>query len=242
LKSFLWVFALSLFISVTQATENSQWSYSGATGPDNWATLSSKFSDCSGRNQSPVDLNSFIEAELKPIKFVYNAGNQVINNGHTIQVNSGGGGYIELDNQKFRLLQFHFHAPSENHIKGKSFPMEAHLVHGDDQGNLAVVAVMFEEGSENPILQQVWQVMPKQAGGKKNLSSPLHPYKLLPTQRSYYRFNGSLTTPPCTEGVHWIVMKRAVSASVEQIRMFEEVMHHPNNRPIQALNSRMILR
>ena len=226
----------------SHAAGKAHWSYSGATGPEHWAELSPKFADCAGRNQSPIDLSTFIEAELEPIKFTYSMGSEVINNGHTIKVSSDSGGRIEVDGNSFRLLQYHFHAPSENHIKGESFAIEAHLVHADGKGNLAVVAVMFEEGPENPILSRICQIMPKRSGDKKSLSASVQPYKLLPSDRSYYRFNGSLTTPPCTEGVRWLVMKEPVKASARQIRKFEQVMGHPNNRPVQPLNSRAVLK
>jgi carbonic anhydrase len=215
------------------------WDYIGAKGPANWANLSAKYRGCSGKNQSPVDLSHFIKADLEPIGFHYEAGgNAVLNNGHTIQVSYAPGSTIELDGHTFELKQFHFHAPSENHINGKSYPMEAHLVHADQDGNLAVVAVMFEEGKENQALSPAWAKMPKKAGGKKALPELVSAEGLLPADRGYYRFNGSLTTPPCTEGVWWLVMKQPVSASKDQLKRFAHLMHHPNNRPIQALNAR----
>jgi carbonic anhydrase len=224
------------------AEGKSHWGYSGATGPENWAKLSPKFADCAGRNQSPIDLKDFVDANLPAIKFNYQPGQEVINNGHTIKVGySASGGSMEVDGMTFRLLQYHFHAPSENHIMGKSFPMEAHLVHANEKGELAVVAIMFEEGKENPELAKVWKVMPKEAGGKKLLPTATRAYRLLPPDRDYYRFSGSLTTPPCTEGVRWIVIKKAATASAAQIKAFEQVMGHPNNRPIQRLNARAVL-
>lgn len=218
------------------------WGYVGETGPQNWAKLSPKFVDCAGRNQSPIDLKEFVDANLPRIKFDYQPGQEVINNGHTIKVGyAASGGSMKVDGKTFRLLQYHFHAPSENHIKGKSFAMEAHLVHINDQGELAVVALMFEEGKENPELAKVWKVMPKKAGEKTTLTTATRAYRLLPTDRDYYRFSGSLTTPPCTEGVLWLVMKKPVTASAKQIKEFEQVMGHPNNRPIQPLNARAVL-
>ena len=127
----------------------SHWDYTGQRGPGHWASLDPKFAACAGRNQSPVDLDHFIEAELPPIAFDYKVGgHDVVNNGHTIQVDYDAGSSISIDNDAFELKQFHFHAPSENHIDGKSFPIEAHFVHADAQGNLAVVAVMFVQGAE----------------------------------------------------------------------------------------------
>lgn len=219
------------------------WGYSGHEGPENWAKLSPDYSACTGKNQSPINLTGFIEADLKPIAFEYKKGaREVINNGHTVQVNFAKGSKIEVDGQEFELLQYHFHAPSENHIDGKSYPMEGHFVHADKDGNLAVVAVMFEEGARNSNLAKIWEHMPHKAGGKKSLSDDISASELLPGSRDYYRFNGSLTTPPCSEGVRWLVMKDAVAASSEQIEEFAHVMHHPNNRPLQAGNARPVLK
>ena len=228
--------------SAAYAAAGAHWGYVGAEGPENWASLSPDFSACSGRNQSPIDLAGFVEADLKPIQFSYEAGGtEIINNGHTVQVNYAPGSKIELGGHAFELKQFHFHTPSENHINGKPFPMEAHLVHSDKDGNFAVVAVMFEEGAPNKALEAAWARMPEKAGDKHPLPDAVAAEALLPADRDYYRFNGSLTTPPCTEGVWWLVMKEPVSASKEQIEHFSHVMHHPNNRPVQPVNARPVL-
>lgn len=218
------------------------WGYSGEGGPSNWAKLSPDNIHCAGRNQSPVNLIGFIEADLQPIAFQYQAGGgEVLNNGHTIQVNYAKGSRIKIDNQTFNLLQFHFHAPSENQIRGKSYPLEGHLVHADKDGNLAVVAVMFSVGAENPGLAKVWEEMPAEAGEKKLMKSKVSVGDIIPATRDYYRFNGSLTTPPCSEGVRWLVLKAPGTASKAQIDAFAKVMKHPNNRPLQAANARTIL-
>jgi carbonic anhydrase len=232
-----------LFTSSTAfAAEAAHWTYSGAEGPENWSKLSPEFGACAGKNQSPINLTGFIEAELEPIKISYQAGgNEILNNGHTVQVNYAAGSSILVDGIPFELKQFHFHAPSENHINGKSYPMEAHLVHADKEGNLAVVALMFREGTENKELAKIWPLIPKAANEKITLPSPVAAAQLLPPDRDFYRFNGSLTTPPCTEGVRWLVMKTPVSASKEQVDVFSEVMHHPNNRPVQPVNARPVL-
>jgi len=220
------------------------WGYSGAEGPEQWGTLKPEFATCSnGKNQSPVDLRSLTRADLQPIRFAYRpGGNEILNNGHTIQVNYTPGSSISVDGHAFELKQFHFHAPSENHIDGKPYPLEAHLVHADKEGNLAVVGVMFVEGKANPVLAQAWAAMPEQAGAKAALASVTDAEALLPRKRSYYRYSGSLTTPPCSEGVLWLVMKDPVTVSKAQIEAFEHVMHHPNNRPVQPVNARAILK
>jgi carbonic anhydrase len=130
--------------------------------------------------------------------------------------------------------------PSENLIQGKSFPMEGHLVHADKDGHLAVVAVMVGEGEASKALETAWAQMPEQ-GEKRALSSNISPLEILPEDRDYYRFNGSLTTPPCSEGVRWLVMKQPTSASKEQITKFLQVVRHHNNRPVQAVNARPVL-
>jgi carbonic anhydrase len=233
-----------LFTSGTAFAEHTaHWTYSGEGGPENWAKLSPEFGACTGKNQAPINLTGFIEAELKPIKVSYQAGgNEILNNGHTVQVNYAPGSSILVDGIQFDLKQFHFHAPSENHINGKSYPMEAHLVHADKNGNLAVVAIMFEADVENKALAKIWPSMPKKESQKAALSNAFDVAQLLPQDKDYYRFNGSLTTPPCTEGVRWLVMKTPVTASEEQIEAFAHVMHHPNNRPVQAINARPVLK
>ena len=222
--------------------DTAHWAYSGEEGPGNWARLAPEFSACDGKNQSPVNLTGFIEADLKPIEISYQAGgDEILNNGHTVQVNYAPGSSISIDGVQFDLKQFHFHAPSENHIDGKAYAMEAHLVHADKYGNLAVVALMFEEGAENKALAPIWSSMPEDAGGKKKLPSSFAVARLLPSSHDYYSFNGSLTTPPCTEGVRWLIMKQPVTASKKQVEAFSHVMHHPNNRPVQPLNARPVL-
>jgi carbonic anhydrase len=219
------------------------WGYAGHQGPEHWGELSHDYSACSeGENQSPINLAGFVESELKPIEFNYEVGgNEVLNNGHTIQLNFSPGSNISVDGREFELKQYHFHAPSENHVNGESYPMEAHLVHADKAGNLAVVGVMFAEGETNTSLASVWSFMPGIEGGKQNMPASVSADGILPADRDYYRFNGSLTTPPCTEGVLWLVMKAPVTASKDQIGKFAKVMKHPNNRPIQAINARAVL-
>lgn len=219
------------------------WSYDGAEGPDHWAEMEAGFSTCSsGKNQSPVNLTGFTKAELAPIKFDYKAdGDNIINNGHTVQVNFAQGSSMTVKGHSFDLKQFHVHSPSENQINGKTFPMEAHFVHADASGNLAVIAVMFEEGKANAELDKAWKSLPYEAGEKVALTDSVLGTALMPDDKSYYRFNGSLTTPPCTEGVTWLVMKKPVTASKQQIENFTHVMHHHNNRPVQAINARSIL-
>lgn len=237
-------FFCALFASASVFSDNSaHWGYSGHEGPENWATLSSDNFACSGKNQSPINLSGFIESELTPIVFNYKqGGHEILNNGHTIQVNYEKGSSIKVDGKAFNLLQLHFHAPSENHINGHSYPLEVHLVHADKNGNLAVVAVMFKQGAANKGLKKAWSNMPEHAGDKHSLAQTVSANDILPKSRRHYRFNGSLTTPPCSEGVRWLVMKHSVTASKQQIDSFSDVLHEPNNRPLQAVNARLILK
>ena len=231
-----------VFTTACTVNSTSHWGYTGVTGPDNWAKLSADNKACSGKNQSPINLSGFIEAELEPLQINYQAGgHEIINNGHTVQINYSEGSSIKVDGQSFELKQYHFHAPSENHIKGKSYPLEAHFVHANKSGDLAVVAVMFKKGAANKALARAWLNIPKNAGDKKEFVISTHAQALLPESKNYYRFNGSLTTPPCSEGVRWFVMKEPSSASKTQISSFTDVMHHDNNRPIQVTNARPIL-
>ena len=219
------------------------WGYQGDAAPQNWGKLDAKFALCAtGKNQSPIDLGGFVEADLKPLKLDYKAGiADILNNGHTVQINYASGSSLAVDGGAFELKQFHFHAPSENKVNGKQFPLEGHLVHADKDGNLAVVAVMFREGAANTLLTRLWEKMPNKAGEKSTLPPGLSVTQLLPKERDYYRFNGSLTTPPCSEGVRWFVMKKPATASKAQIEQFSKSVGVANNRPIQATNARSVL-
>ena len=237
--------ALSLVCAMGTTTAVAQhWGYSGEARPENWSKIDPKFAMCAlGRNQSPVDLAGVVKADLKPLKIEYQAGAvEILNTGHTVQVNYAAGSRLTVDGRAFELKQFHFHAPSENRIGGKQFPLEAHLVHADADGNLAVIAVMFQEGAASPFLARLWEKLPKAAGDKSPLGAGLNVSHMLPAGRDYYRFNGSLTTPPCSEGVWWMVLKKAGSASRAQIEDFSKTLGFANNRPLQPVNARILLR
>lgn len=235
--------ASALLASQFAFASQTHWEYDGETGPQHWGTLHKDFEICGkGKNQSPINLTGFTQAQLTPLDIKYQSGGyEVINNGHTVQVNYAPGSELVLEGKSYELKQYHFHSPSENQIESKSYPMEMHLVHKAKDGALAVIAVMFEEGKENKALAQAWDKMAKKAGEKNALDKPVAAEGLLPSTREYYQFNGSLTTPPCSEGVHWFVMKNPVSASKAQLETFKQVMHHDNNRPVQAINARSVL-
>lgn len=225
------------------ADAHPHWGYEGEGAPAHWGALSSDFHLCEmGRNQSPIDIHDALTAHPRPLKVKYSlAPNSIVNNGHTVQVNVPPGNTITLDGETFTLQQFHFHAPSENTIKGKSFPLEMHLVHADANGEVAVVAVMFKLGAANPALASLWQNLPQQVDKPVVLSQKVDLNALLPASLTHYRFSGSLTTPPCTEGVRWLVMKKPLTLSQAQLSQFVQLMHHANNRPVQPLHGRVVV-
>jgi len=236
-----------LAASTLLAGGHSSWGYTGHEGPSNWGDLDPSYTMCkAGSSQVPINITKKVTVEsddLKDIKFNYRTGaSEVINNGHTIQVNVQGGSFIEVDGIKFSLKQFHFHTPSENQIEGKNFPLEAHFVHASAKGELAVVAVLFEDGKENPVLKKIWSKMPHEAGETSvcGLSSKVIK-SILPKDKDYYKFSGSLTTPPCSEGVRWLVMEDYSHISAAQTKEFFDIFKHSNNRPIQAINARTVI-
>jgi carbonic anhydrase len=223
--------------------EHAHWGYGGEEGPEHWAELSPEFAACgNGKNQTPINIQNSVKAKLNPIKFNYTTDvTDVHNNGHTVQANMAPGSSITVDGIEFQLKQFHFHTPSENLVNGKHFPMEMHLVHADKDGNLAVVAVMFKEGKKNEALAHLWKHMPHNVDEDGAPEGKVNPGSLLPKSHHYYRFTGSLTTPPCSEGVRWLVMKDPLSADKEQMKEFTESVHGEDARPMQPLGARLIL-
>ena len=225
-----------------KAKHDAHWSYEGAGAPSNWASLKEEFALCgSGRSQSPIDIQTDgLTQSAKPIEFNYNTSKiNVVNNGHTIQANYDSGSYAVIDGKNFELLQFHFHAPSENTIDGKSADMVAHMVHKAEDGALGVVGVLFKAGKENDFLKPIWSNLPLEAGGKNGSDDDIFAANMLPDNKAYYHFSGSLTTPPCSEGVNWNVMATMVEASQAQIDAFTSIFEK-SVRPVQPLNSRTI--
>lgn len=225
------------------ASEQTHWSYEGNGAPQNWSKISPEFSECThGKNQSPVDIHNSFTVHATPLSLSYLASPEsIVNNGHSVQVNVLKGNTLIADGETFTLQQFHFHSPSENTIDGKSFPMEAHFVHTNAAGEIAVVAVMFNVGDENIELAKIWEKMPSEQGKPANITEKVNLVKLLPAEHNHYRFSGSLTTPPCTEGVRWLVMKQPQTMSEAQLEKFQHAMHHANNRPVQELHGRVIV-
>lgn len=218
------------------------WSYEGKTGPAYWGTLSPEFALCAtGQSQSPIDIVGAEGADLANLVFHYEPTPvEIVNNGHTVQVNYAPGSHMEVDGARFDLAQFHFHAPSEHTIAGKHAAAELHFVHKSATGELAVVGVLIEEGAHNPKFEPVWSHLPAKAGPAQKVGTTIDADDLLPGDPRTYRYSGSLTTPPGTEGVRWHLMVEPVQLSKEQIAAFTKV-YQGNNRPVQGLNKRRIL-
>jgi len=218
------------------------WGYAGEAGPEHWGDLSHEFTTCKdGRSQSPIDIAGAKEADSPGIEFSYSdAPLEILNNGHAIQANYADGSHITVNGEEFELLQFHFHGPSEDTVDGKHYDMQAHLVHKNKSGGLAVVGVFLTKGKENDFIKALWAHMPEEEGVKNSVPEVMINAKsLLPEDGTYYSFSGSLTTPPCTEGVKWMVMKQPVEVSEAQIKEFSSVIHM-NARPTQPINDRVI--
>jgi len=218
------------------------WAYNGPAGPQTWGGLKPEFSLCgSGQRQSPIDIRGGLSVDLDPVKFDYQATRfGVIDNGHTVQVNVPPGNAIEVGGRRFELKQFHFHRPSEERIDGRQFEMSLHLVHQDEQGRLAVVAVLFDKGPVQPMLQRVWNNLPLERNDEAQARVTLDASELLPADRRYFTYMGSLTTPPCSEGVQWVVMRQPVTAAAEQLDLFARI-YPMNARPVQAASGRRIM-
>ncbi len=236
------LFACTL-TSATKEKGKSHWGYIGEKGPENWGTLSSDFEVCqSGISQSPVNLQSAVDADLPDLKINYkDTPLRIVNNGHTIKVNYQPGSFLTLDGEPYELLQFHFHHPSEHKVEGVALPMELHLVHKNQKGALAVIGVFLKQGEANPALQKIWQSMPMKESREKTISNVnINASDLLPEDRDYYRYFGSLTTPPCSETVNWIVLKEPVEISSPQVKKFAKVFPM-NARPVQVVKRRFLL-
>jgi carbonic anhydrase len=228
------------------------WSYEPATGPDLWAGLSPDYSLCAeGREQSPINLTTSLIEATAALKTNYRTArlsinhqqhvNDVIDNGHTIQIDYPGGSGINIEGDEYGLAQYHFHAPSEHSIEGRQFPMEMHLVHQHASGRLAVVGVMIESGAHNPAFDPIWENLPGTPGEQVHLEDiKLDVDDLLPPDYSHYRYLGSLTTPPCSENVKWFVLTQPITLSAAQIATFTAIFDH-NNRPRQAIGDRDIV-
>ncbi|MDD5029613.1 MAG: carbonic anhydrase family protein [Rhodoferax sp.] len=228
----------------TAAHSGAHWSYSGATGPQAWGQLQPEFGACAtGKRQSPINIedSNTLQGPAEPLLFNYTPSNaSVVNNGHTVQVEVQGSNTLTVRGNNYALVQVHFHSPSEEQINFRPYAMVAHLVHKSAEGQLAVVAVLLDVGQTNALIDTVWTYMPLDVEDRVRMPAGLLDLKgLLPQDQRYYQFLGSLTTPPCTEGVLWLVLKQPTQISAAQLRLFQQL--YPNNaRPVQPVNNRPV--
>ena len=242
------VLATSLAAALASAALASEhgaphWGYGSKDGPAAWGTLSPDYALCaSGKAQTPIDLVAGAGAAAAPPELESGKRERplaLVNNGHTVQVADPGGDTLTLDGVSYRLVQFHFHDPSEHTLAGKSYPMELHLVHQSADGRLAVLGVLIEEGAENATLAPLWRSLPRKADESGEARLALDTAALLPTDRHVLRYSGSLTTPPCSEGVQWVVFRQPIALSHAQIAAFAEVIGD-DHRPVQSANGRVV--
>ena len=231
---------LATMVVSASASDDKKWGYTGEYGPENWGLLSSDCAICTdGKEQSPIDIPA--DAPINPADIVLSyslTAINLVNNGHTIQVNYDPGSFMVAEGKKFRLLQFHFHALSEHTFEGQHTPMEVHFVHQSEDGEYAVVGVMLERGDAHPTYAPIFENMPTDAGEALTVDGvAINASAMLPEDQSYYRYSGSFTTPPCTEGVRWFVMATPIELSHEQISSFE-ALYHNNYRPVQPMYDR----
>ncbi|RMF24467.1 MAG: carbonic anhydrase family protein [Cyanobacteria bacterium J083] len=237
--------SLGLFYApaILAGEDSPSWSYGGADNPTQWGRLGDDFAACElGRDQSPIDINIDEAIKSTPAKIEFNYSSVplvVVNNGHTAQVNYQPGSSVKIDGEEYELLQFHFHTPSEHTVSEKASAMELHLVHRNSKGELAVIGVMMEEGLANPFIDKIWQHIPLEPRVNEVEKMTFNAQDLLPKDISYVSYAGSLTTPPCSEGVKWHVLTEAIEVSPTQIANFQK-LYQVNARPIQPLNGRTI--
>jgi len=231
-----------LVLSAAQEAHAPHWAYEGKEGPKEWGTLDSSYAACSvGKTQSPIDIKGAKKTDLPALNFSYHAVPlRIINNGHTIQVNYAPGSTLSVGEKLYTLQQFHFHHPSEEHVNGKEFPLVAHLVHADADGHLVVIAVLFELGNANSLIETLWENIPAVKEKPHDSSISIQAQDLIPSERSYFTYAGSLTTPPCSEGVSWYVLNSHTTISPQQLTAFAKI-YPMNARPIQPTNGREIL-
>lgn len=246
MKKTIFLATVAVFLSgagAALAAEAPHWTYDGEHGPAHWADLDPAYATCdAGQYQSPIDIGAGDPESSAPFELHYETiPLTVLNNGHTVQITAEAAGRLQSFGTTFDLLQVHFHAPSEHLIEGRPVPIEAHFVHKAEDGRLAVLGVFVVAGAENPALAAMLPRMPVSATPAQTFPAvSIDLNMLLPTDRSAYRYGGSLTTPPCTEGVAWHVLKAPVTASPLQIEQLSAALHG-NARPVQPLNGRLLI-
>ena len=237
------VLSFAVFGAAQEPHQEHPWDYGEAHGPGHWGELKPEYAPCKdGHHQSPIDIRNPQKADLPPIKFDYQASPlDIIDNGHTIMINYAPGSSISIGGKQYVLKQFHFHRPSEEKIDGKNYAMTLHLVHQDAEGKLAVVAVLLESGKNNDLIEDLWSHLPAEEGKEQVFKDiRIDVSRLLPGNRGYYTFSGSLTTPPCTEDVTWYVLKEPVPVSDAEIARFSK-LYRNDARPTQPLYDRVVM-
>jgi carbonic anhydrase len=236
-------FACCPFCTTSVPAAESHWRYEGQEGPARWGELDPANRACSlGMQQSPIDIGTTIRAQLDPIKIMWDKHAETIaNNGHTIQLDIGDTSVLAYGETNYRFQQFHFHHPSEHRIAGKSFPMEVHFVHANARGSLAVIGVLMTAGRANAAFNKIVSTMPEKEGEPTKADPSINPAGLLPQGRSYYRYSGSLTEPPCSETVDWLLLTDTVEVAQADIDRFAKLFPM-NARPLQKTNRRFVLR
>lgn len=226
------------------AARSTAWSYAGPNGPETWGRLQPDFGTCSsGQRQAPIDIDTrqTLQGPAEPLQLTYGSGGgSVVHTGHAIEVDVSDPHTLTVRGSTYRLQQLRFHHPAEVRIDGKTHAMAVHLVHRNDQGQTAVLVVLLEPGDTHPEIHKLWTHMPLEVKDRVPLPDGLlNPKALLPADARYFQFMGSLSAPPCTEGVLWLVMKQAVTISPEQLRLYAQLFPM-NARPVQALNGRVV--
>ena len=241
----LFVLLLLCYACVPQRTEPAppHWTYEGEEGPSHWGELDQNYAVCgTGQSQSPIDVANASEQDLSNISFHYQPSEvNILNNGHTVQVNYDAGSYIEVDATRYDVVQFHYHAPSEHTLDGQSFPAELHIVHRNADGNLAVVGILLKEGIENAAYEPFISNLPAEKADVKDAGATINAADLLPSAGTTFRYSGSLTTPPCTEGVNWLLMTTPVELSSQQLTTLDSHFEGGTNRPVQPINERTLI-
>lgn len=243
LKTLVGLAACPLCAAAGFAAEGAHWSYEGATGPVHWGALDAASKVCSlGDQQSPIDIGQAISARLPPLEIGWSRKlDSIVHNGHTITLETATGGGLKVGDKSYRLVQFHFHHPSEHRIGGRSFPMEVHFVHMAADRSLAVIGALMAAGEANPVFAKIAATMPAKQGPAVKADPAVDPYGLLPAGRGYYNYEGSLTTPPCSQTVNWILLTDPISVAEADIAAFARIFP-ANARPIQKTNRRFVLK
>ena len=223
-------------------SQPARWGYGGPEGPEHWGCLSDEYRLCSrGVEQSPVNIAGCVPDPGAQIGFDYRArATAARNNGHTVYLDFAAGNFLDVVGQRYELSGIHYHSPGEHQLDGEGFAAELHLVHQDEAGNLAVVGLLFRQGDPSPLVQALLDAAPA-AGVSEALSGGPDASDYVPNTLGYFGYDGSLTTPPCTEGVRWIVMQSVGTVSQEQTRQLRKLTHGRSNRPVQPIGNRTII-